>query len=103
MTTQSEAAREKLISDFKAVITDTEELLRATANQTGERIASARARVEERLASAKEELADVGEEVAARGKAAARTTDAYIRNHPWQSVGAAAALGLLVGLLTRRH
>ena len=37
MTMETEAARKKLVDDFKALTTDTEELLRATANQTGER------------------------------------------------------------------
>jgi hypothetical protein len=34
--------KEQLMEDLRAVVTDAEELLRATANQTGEGIASAR-------------------------------------------------------------
>lgn len=102
MTTQSEAAREKLIADFKAVVVDTEELLRATANQTSERVASARARAEESLASAKEQFAALGEDVVERGRAAARSTEEYVRANPWQSISIAAAVGLLVGLLAGR-
>lgn len=103
MAQPTETARAKLAEDFKAVIADTEELLRATANQTGERVTAARARVEERLNSARAALAEVGEDALARGKAAARTTDAYVRAHPWKSIGAAAAAGLIVGLLTRKR
>lgn len=103
MATPTQAARDKLLDDFKAVITDTEELLHATANQTGERVATARARVEERLTQAKEEMAGLGDEALARGREAARSTDTYVRSHPWESIGIAAAVGLLVGLFTRRH
>ena len=36
--------RGKLVEDFKAVVADAEELLKATASQTGERIAAAEPR-----------------------------------------------------------
>jgi ElaB/YqjD/DUF883 family membrane-anchored ribosome-binding protein len=32
-----------------------------------------------------------------------RTTDLYVRDNPWQAVGIAAGLGLIVGLLLRRR
>lgn len=103
MAIESEAARQKLVADFKSVIRDTEELLRATAGQTGERIDAARARLEERLASARADVADLSQEAVARGRAAAKSADAYVHNHPWQSIGIAAAVGLLVGLISARR
>jgi ElaB/YqjD/DUF883 family membrane-anchored ribosome-binding protein len=36
-------------------------------------------------------------------KAAGDATDEYVREHPWQSIGIAAALGLLAGLLLRKQ
>ncbi len=102
MTTPTEAARDKLVADFKAVINDAEELLRATANQGGEHISSVRARVEERVTRAKEELNELGDDAFARGEAAVKATEDYVRTHPWQSIGIAAGLGLLIGLLSRR-
>jgi ElaB/YqjD/DUF883 family membrane-anchored ribosome-binding protein len=103
MTPEAEAARAKLVADFRSVIQDTEELLRATANQSSEGLGAVRDRVAERLERAKEELAEFGEDALARGKAAARTADEYVRAHPWESIGVAAAVGLLVGLLTGRR
>jgi ElaB/YqjD/DUF883 family membrane-anchored ribosome-binding protein len=102
MTTQNEAAREKLIADFKAVVVDTEELLRATANQTGERVATARARAQESLTNAKDQFTALGNEVIEGGRAVANSADEYVRANPWQSISIAAAVGLLVGLLARR-
>jgi Mg/Co/Ni transporter MgtE len=34
---------------------------------------------------------------------AARATDAYIHKNPWQAIGVAAGIGLVVGLLTGRR
>ncbi len=102
MATPSEAARDKLVADFKAVINDTEELLHAIAGQGGDRVAAVRARVEERVARAKEELSGLSEDALEQGKAAARVTDDFVRAHPWQAIGIAAGLGLLVGLFGRR-
>ena len=80
-----------------------EELLKATANQTGERITGARAKTEESLKVAKARLAEVQVAVAAQTKAAAKGTDDYLRAHPWQAVGISAAVGLILGMLITRR
>jgi ElaB/YqjD/DUF883 family membrane-anchored ribosome-binding protein len=103
MATATEAARKKLVDDFKALTTDTEELLRATANQTGERASAARARVEERLHKAKEAVDLLREDVMERSKAAAEAADRTVRDHPWESVAVAAGVGFLLGMLTSRR
>ena len=53
MSDMSEVTKDKLIADVKLVIADSEELLRATAGQAGEKIAEIRARTADRLATAK--------------------------------------------------
>ncbi len=103
MTSATETARRKLVDDFKALTADTEELLRATANQTGERANAARARVEERLRLAKEAVSDLRDDVVARGRAAAESADRTVRDHPWESVAIAAGLGFLLGMLSARR
>ena len=103
MTMATEAARKKLVDDFKALTTDTEELLRATANQTGERASAARARVEERLHKAKEALDELREDVMERSRAAAEAADRTVRDHPWESVAVAAGVGFLLGMLSGRR
>jgi ElaB/YqjD/DUF883 family membrane-anchored ribosome-binding protein len=103
MTSETQAARERLVDDFKALTADTEELLRATASQTGERITAARARVEEQLRAARDAIAEAGEGALERTRAAARATDRAVRDHPWESVTIAAAVGFLLGMLTSRR
>ena len=94
---------EKLMDDLRTVVADAEELLKATASQTGERIAAVRAKAEESLKSARAGLAEAQAAVVAKTKEAAMATDEYVRANPWQSVGVAAAVGVVLGMLIARR
>jgi ElaB/YqjD/DUF883 family membrane-anchored ribosome-binding protein len=96
-------ARDQLIADMKTVLADAEDLLQATAETAGERVGAARARAAKTLKEAKAKLADLDDVVVNRAKDAARSTDEYVREHPWGAVGIAAAAGLVVGLLISRR
>jgi ElaB/YqjD/DUF883 family membrane-anchored ribosome-binding protein len=101
---QAEVTKEQLMADFRVVINDAEALLKATANQTGDKLTAARAKVEESLQVARARLAEAQSAIVAKTKAAAKATDAYVHENPWNAVGIAAAVGLLVGILIgRRH
>jgi len=102
-TPDMQVAKDKLVEDFEAVVSDAEELLRATANQTGERVTAARARIEESLRDAKKKLAELQDNLVEQTRAAARRTDELVHEHPWQAVGVAAAVGLLLGMLISRR
>lgn len=98
-----EVTKEQLVADFKRVVTDAEALVKATAKHGGEEMDEVRARAEESLRVAKARLADEGAALLLRTKDAARATDAYIHDNPWQAIGVAAGVGLVVGLLTGRR
>lgn len=100
---QGEVGKEKLMQDLRVVVADAEELLRATAGQAGEKITSARERIQESLASAKVRLIAAEEAVVAKTKQAAKATDEYVHENPWKSVGIAAGVGLIVGMLISRN
>ena len=102
MDTQTVAAKDKLITDFRAVMSDTEELLHATAHQAGEKVTAARGRVEERLRLARDELDRAQAVVVDKTRAAARATDGYVHEHPWSVAGVCAGVGLLLGMLISR-
>jgi ElaB/YqjD/DUF883 family membrane-anchored ribosome-binding protein len=93
----------QLLADFKTLVTDAEALLHATADQGGEAVAQIRAQAQDSLAQAKTNLKDVQDELAAKAKAVAANADAYVHEKPWQFVGIAAGLGLLIGLLISRR
>jgi ElaB/YqjD/DUF883 family membrane-anchored ribosome-binding protein len=100
---QTVASQEKLVSDMKAVITDAEEILHATADQAGEKVASLRGRIQERLQAARVRLADAEAVLVAKTRVAAQATDAYVHENPWKSVGIAAGVGFLVGFILGRR
>ena len=97
------ASKQKLMDDLSRVVSDAEELVKATANQTGERISAVRARAEETLKGAKERLADAEESMLEQGRLAAREADVYVHENPWRAAGIAAAVGVLVGALISRR
>lgn len=96
-------SRDKLITDFKVVVQDAEELLKATAATMGEKSTVVRQRIEENLREAKAKLAQAEAIVIDKTKEAAEATDTYVRANPWQAVGIAAGLGFLVGVLVSRR
>jgi ElaB/YqjD/DUF883 family membrane-anchored ribosome-binding protein len=97
------ANKERLVSDLRVVISDTEELLRATAGGAGEKAGELRERIAIRLRDAKERLADLEAALVDKTKAAARATDDFVHEEPWKAVGVAAALGLALGVLIGRR
>lgn len=103
VTGAEQVTTEKLMGDLRTVVADAEELLKATASQTGERIAAVRAKAEESLKAAKVGLAEAQAAVVAKTKEAALATDEYVRANPWESVGVAAAVGLVIGMLIARR
>lgn len=103
MTPESAVTKEKLAQDLKIVISDAEDLLRATASQAGEKVTAAREKIQDSLRRAKLKLAEVEDVIIDQSKQAARATDEYVHDHPWHAVGIAAGIGFVVGLLIGRR
>ena len=104
MSAQSvDVSKEKLVSDLRVVVADAEELLRATASQAGEKVAAARERIQASLASAKIKLTEAERALLEKTKEAAKATDEFVHEHPWQAIGIAAGAGLLLGILISRR
>lgn len=99
---QGDISKEKLMQDLQLVVSDAEELLRATAGQAGEKVSAARERIQDSLSAAKVRLADAEEAMLEKTRQAARATDEYVHENPWRAVGIAAGVGLVVGMLISR-
>jgi ElaB/YqjD/DUF883 family membrane-anchored ribosome-binding protein len=94
---------DQLIDDLTAIIRDAENLLRATAAQTGDKVEEVRARAEESVRQAKARLDIVQQETLEHARVLAGEADQYVRGNPWQAVGLAAGIGLVLGLLMTRR
>ncbi len=97
------AGKEKLVADLQRVISDAEELMQATAHQTEGKVAELRERISDNLRDARHKLADAEDAIKEKTREVARATDDYVHEHPWSAIGAAAGLGLVVGLLISRR
>jgi ElaB/YqjD/DUF883 family membrane-anchored ribosome-binding protein len=98
-----QVAKDQLVEDFKVVIADAEALLRATAKNGGVELGELRAKIEDSLRVAKDRLAETQADFLLKSREAVTATDAYVHAKPWQSIGVAAGLGLIIGLLSHRR
>ncbi len=101
-TTNGDVSKEKLMQDLQLVVSDAEELLRATAGQAGDKVTAAREKIQDSLKGARARLEEAQEAMLEKTKQAARATDDYVHENPWRAVGIAAGFGLLVGMLISR-
>jgi ElaB/YqjD/DUF883 family membrane-anchored ribosome-binding protein len=62
-----------------------------------------REKVTEHLKRAKFRLQEEQEKMLTRTKEVAGATDDYVHEHPWEAVGVAAGVGILLGLLISRR
>jgi ElaB/YqjD/DUF883 family membrane-anchored ribosome-binding protein len=99
----TEVTTDQLIADLKTVMRDAEALLKATSAQTGEKVQEIRARAEESLQQARSRLSAAEDEALRRAREVSDAAEIYVRENPWQSVGIAAGVGLLLGLLLSRR
>lgn len=95
----NEANMEKLGTDLNDLSRDAEAVLQATAGQTGDKFAELRGRLSKTLESVKATYRRVEEKTVAGAKVADKT----IRAHPYESIGVAFGLGLLIGVLVSRR
>lgn len=96
------APTDKLMHDLQVVVGDAEELLKATASQSGEHIGRIRARAEESLRIARERIKEMTQNAEMQARAAAREVDKKVHENPWTAVGIAAGIGLVLGILLGR-
>jgi len=99
----SEATTRKLIDELRTVLADAEALVAATAGKVGERAQDVREDAAESADRAQARIDALESELAARAKALLDDAGALVREHPWQSLGAAAAVGAIVGFLLGRR
>jgi ElaB/YqjD/DUF883 family membrane-anchored ribosome-binding protein len=103
MARQLKADQEALMSDLQDVLSDTEAMLKDVASEGGEMAQALRQKIAANLQTVKAKLIETEELVAEKAKFAAKATDDYVRENPWQSIGVAAGVGFLIGLLVSRR
>jgi len=97
-TSEIEGSIDKLLADLKAVVHDGEALLQAGAENLSEHGVAAR----ERLSAAIDAARETKERLEERAVEGARAADRLVREYPYQSVGIAFGIGLLLGVVLIR-
>jgi ElaB/YqjD/DUF883 family membrane-anchored ribosome-binding protein len=95
----NEANMGKLVEDLRLLSRDAEAMLQTTTGQAGEKMTELRGRLAATLESAKATYRRLEEKTVAGAKVA----DHAIREHPYESIGVAFGVGLLVGVLVGRR
>ena len=98
-----EQTRDQIVDQFSSVLSEAENLLSKATHETGEKAKDLRSQAEARLLSAKLKLQELQSQAVDRAKDAARVTDDYVHENPWQAIGIAAAVGFVAGLLMNRR
>ena len=103
MSEATRIQRDKLMADLQTVLSDTEALLAATAQDARDGLTELRGRVQASVATARTDLQEAQEAVAVRAREVARATNGYVHENPWKAVGWAAGAGLVLGVLLSRR
>lgn len=94
----TELNTDRLVTDLKRIVQDSEALLHATKDAVGDKAQEVRERLTDALESAKHTCRRLEDKAIEGAKAADQT----IRDHPYQSIGVAFGVGLLIGVLVTR-
>lgn len=81
----------------------TGEAMATTVRNMGDAAAAAAERVGDSLEQGRAALNELQTAISEKTRECMRTTDVYVRNNPWQAIGIAAGLGLVIGLLMSRR
>ena len=93
--TATEGTREKLVEDLMTLVRDAETLVQTAGGSVGDKSKQQLMKALERVKGGCRKLE---EQAAVRGQLA----DRVIRDHPYETMGIALGLGLLIGLLVSR-
>ena len=96
--------KEAVMRDIRSGLANAEELLRETASSVGEgKVGELADKLKDHFCQLKERLQIVEEAAIEKTKVAADAADDFVHEHPWKSVGIAAGVGLIIGLLIGRR
>lgn len=96
--TATEQSTERLVNDLKRIAADCEALMHDTKDAAGDQAQALRSRLADTVEAAKRTCRRLEE----RGIETAKAADKTIREHPYESIGIAFGVGLLIGVLVGR-
>lgn len=100
---QKDTHAKKLHEDIGDVISDSKNLLDATAQDISEKSKEVREELSARFETAKSRFSEAAADLKEKALEGAKETDRVIRKNPYQSLGIALVGGLLLGAILNRR
>lgn len=97
------AAKDELVASLRRVVADAEELMSATSDEASDALDELRKRMRDSLDVARGRVRDAEASLRVNARQAASTADDYVRENPWSALTAAAAVGVVLGVLLGRR
>ncbi|HEX4333421.1 MAG TPA: DUF883 family protein [Usitatibacter sp.] len=91
-----------LANDFQDVVNDAQELLETMGSEGGAKIDEMKKRVQASIEAVRRQVGELKVSVTEGATAAAKTTDQYVRDNPWNAIAIGAGVGMLLGYLVAR-
>lgn len=103
MRPKADGADSGVPNEFRNFVADIEYLLEETTSITGADLVRIKAQIKDRIAAAKHSVEEVGTEISQKARTSAASTNTYVHEQPWKSMGIAAAIGFAFGVVIARR
>lgn len=103
---QAETSKEKIheashdiAHEFKTFVSDVEQLIKETASLTGDDLARAKIKLNQRIYAAKQSISSASGTLMDQARKTATVTNNYVHENPWKIIGVGAIASFAAGLL----
>lgn len=86
-------------SEFKSFVSDMEGLLKETASLTGDDLARAKLKLNQRINAAKERVSSANGTMLEQARKTATITNKYVHEQPWAVIGTGVVVSFILGML----
>ncbi len=102
-TTVDQTARERISQSLRDMVDEAEQLLKNVQRTGHDQLGTARDKLQAKLHSVAEEAARLEDNALQQVRRSAQAADHAVHEHPYASMGLAAGVGVLLGLLIARR
>jgi len=88
-----------ITNEFKSFVSDIERLVKETASLTGDDLAQAKIKINQRINAAKHRISSASDTVLAQAQKTAARTNEYVHEKPWAIIGTSAVVSFVLGML----
>ena len=92
-----------IAKEFKTFVSDVETLVRETTHLTGDELAQAKIKLNQRINSARHYVSGVSNSVVGQAQKAATHTNELVHEKPWAAIGTGAVVSFALGILLGQH